>query len=201
MPVKKVVPAPVSSAAVASTSTATPAKPTVAAKAAATKAAAAVPVVPAVDGAEEVVVDSPFVALEDKMAQLVSVLKEAQTQLKVVKKEFDRLKKTADKVERKRANARSTPNGFAKPTKISDELCVFLGVAKGTEKSRTEVTREINKYVKAKNLSDPKNKRIIRPDAVLKKLLNSSDKDEVTYFNLQKFLKHHFVKAVPAVVV
>lgn len=195
MPVKKAVPTSVPST--STVAAATPMKP-VAAKAAAKPT---VPTSHAVDGTEDVVVaDSPFVALEEKMSQLVSVLKEAQTQLKVVKKEFDRLKKTADKVERKRANARSTPNGFAKPTKISDELCVFLGVPKGTEKSRTEVTREINKYVKAKNLSDPKNKRIIRPDAVLKKLLNSSDKDEVTYFNLQKFLKHHFVKAVPAVV-
>jgi chromatin remodeling complex protein RSC6 len=166
MPVKKAVaPAPVSAA---------PVKAPVAAP----TPAAPVPVKP-----EEVSTESPFVSLEENMAQLVSVLKE-----------YERLKKTADKVERKRANARSTPNGFAKPTKISDELCVFLGVAKGTEKSRTEVTREINKYVKAKNLSDPKNKRIIRPDAILKKLLNSTDKDEVTYFNLQKFLKHHFVK-------
>ncbi len=147
---------------------------------------------------KEEVVESPFLALEDKMAQLSAVLKEVNLHLKTVKKEYERLKKTADKVERKRANARSTPNGFAKPTKISDELCVFLGVPKGTEKSRTEVTREINKYVKAKNLSDPKNKRIIRPDATLKKLLNTTDKDEVTYFNLQKFLKHHFVKVVAA---
>lgn len=185
MPVKKAVaPAPVSAAPV-------PVKAPVAAPAKVPVAAPA-PVVEA--KAEEVSTESPFVSLEEKMAQLVSVLKEAQAQLKVVKKEFDRLKKTADKVERKRANARSTPNGFAKPTKISDELCVFLGVPKGTEKSRTEVTREINKYVKAKNLSDPKNKRIIRPDATLKKLLNSTDKDEVTYFNLQKFLKHHFIK-------
>lgn len=188
MPVKKAVaPAPVSAAPA-------PVKAPVAAPAKApAPVAAPAPVVES--KAEDVSTESPFVSLEEKMAQLVSVLKEAQAQLKVVKKEFDRLKKTADKVERKRANARSTPNGFAKPTKISDELCVFLGVAKGTEKSRTEVTREINKYVKAKNLSDPKNKRIIRPDATLKKLLNSTDKDEVTYFNLQKFLKHHFVKA------
>ena len=195
MPAKKIVPAPTASVA-APVAASTPAKAT---KAAAAAPAVVTPVVPPVAATEEST-ESPFTALEDKMSQLVSVLKEAQAQLKVVKKEFDRLKKTADKVERKRANARSTPNGFAKPTKISDELCVFLGVPKGTEKSRTEVTREINKYVKAKNLSDPANKRIIRPDATLKKLLNSTDKDEVTYFNLQKFLKHHFVKAVPVAV-
>jgi chromatin remodeling complex protein RSC6 len=184
MPVKK---APVSAP------VATPVAPAKPAAKSVVPAATAAPV-----EVKEEVVESPFLALEDKMSQLSAVLKEVNLHLKTVKKEYERLKKTADKVERKRANARSTPNGFAKPTKISDELCVFLGVPKGTEKSRTEVTREINKYVKAKNLSDPKNKRIIRPDATLKKLLNSTDKDEVTYFNLQKFLKHHFVKVVVA---
>jgi len=182
MPVKKAVaPAPVASSSVAPKSAPAP------------KAAPAAPVVAAPAPVVEDVV-SPFSVIEEKMAVLASVLKEVQNHLKVMKKEYERLKKTSDKVERKRANARSTPNGFAKPTKISDELCVFLGVPKGTEKSRTEVTREINKYVKTKNLSDPKNKRIIRPDATLKKLLNTTDKDEVTYFNLQKYLKHHFVK-------
>lgn len=149
------------------------------------------------------VVDTPVVAptptslslLENKLASLTASLKDITMHLKIVKKDYDQLKKTSDKVERKRANARSTPNGFAKPTKISDDLCVFLGVPKGTEKSRTEVTREINKYVKAHNLANPKNKRIILPDATLKKLLNSKSSDEVTYFNLQKFLKHHFIKA------
>jgi chromatin remodeling complex protein RSC6 len=157
-----------------------------------------VPVVAAVE--EDVVVESPLATLEDKLSLLASTLKEVNVQVRVVKKELDRLRRIADRVERKRANARTTPNGFAKPTKISDELCVFLGVPKGSEKSRTEVTREIHKYVKGKELSDPKNKRIIlaAKDATLKKLLACSDADEISYFNLQKFLKHHFVKAVVA---
>lgn len=156
------------------------------------------PVVAAVE--EDVVVESPLATLEDKLSLLASTLKEVNVQVRVVKKELDRLRRIADRVERKRANARTTPNGFAKPTKISDELCVFLGVPKGSEKSRTEVTREIHKYVKGKELSDPKNKRIIlaAKDATLKKLLACSDADEISYFNLQKFLKHHFVKAVVA---
>lgn len=132
---------------------------------------------------------------ETKLSSLTAALKEVNQHMKLLRREYDQLKKTSDKVERKKANARSTPNGFAKPTKISDELCTFLGVPKGTEKSRTEVTREINKYVKKHDLSNPKNKRIILPDATLKKLLNSKNTDEVTYFNLQKFLKHHFIKA------
>lgn len=146
---------------------------------------------------EEESAESPLTLLEEKLALLASTLKEVNAQVKVVKKEVDRLRRIADRVERKRANARTTPNGFAKPTKISDELCSFLGVPKGSEKARTDVTREIHKYVKSKDLSDPKNKRIIlaHKDATLKKLLACTEKDEISYFNLQKFLKHHFVKA------
>jgi chromatin remodeling complex protein RSC6 len=150
---------------------------------------------PVVEAPVVVAVPTALSVLEDKLTSLTASLKDVTMHFKVLKKEYDQLKKTSDKVERKRANARSTPNGFAKPTKISDDLCVFLGVPKGTEKSRTEVTREINKYVKAHDLANPKNKRIILPDATLKKLLNSKTSDEVTYFNLQKFLKHHFIKA------
>jgi len=144
---------------------------------------------------------APLTILEEKLSLLLTTLKEAQAQVKVVKKDIDRLRRISDRVERKRINARTTPNGFAKPTQISTELCEFLGVAKNTEKARTDVTREIHKYVQAKSLSDPTNKRIIlaHKDPVLKKLLGVTDKDNVTYFNLQRYLKRHFIKAVPVV--
>ena len=132
---------------------------------------------------------------------MMTIFKEVTAQVRIVKKEIDRLRRIADRVEKKKASAKSSPKGFAKASKSTDELCVFLGVPSGSERSRTDVTREIHKYVQANNLSDPKNKRIIlaNKDAKLKALLGSVDADEISYFNLQKFLKHHFVK--PAVVV
>lgn len=150
---------------------------------------------------EIVVVDSPLILLEEKLAQLSVAFKEVNVQVRVVKKEMDRLRRIADRVEKKKANAKSQPSGFARPCLISDELCTFLDAPKGSEKSRTEVTREIHKYVKAKDLSDPTNKRIIlaHKDAKLKEILNSSDDTEISYFNLQKYLKHHFIKPVPVV--
>ena len=88
------------------------------------------------------------------------------------------------------------PSGFAKPTLLSDELCEFLGQPKGTSLARTEVTRIINKYVKDQNLQDENDKRQINPDAKLKSILSTKGPDDkVTYFNLQSFIKHHFVKA------
>ncbi len=105
--------------------------------------------------------------------------------------------KTAQKASRKRKNPNRKPSGFVKPTPISAELATFLGKAKGVEMARTEVTREINQYIKANNLSDPENGRRILADAKLRKLLNINKTEELTYFNLQKFIKHHFYKATP----
>lgn len=170
-----------------------------------TAPAAVAPVVPtpAPEPVKEVPVASPpvteedpFTVLEEKMNALSVVFKEVQTQMRVVKKRMDSLRRDSEKTKRKRDNAKATPNGFAKPTQISAELCEFLNVPAGTEKARTDVTREIHKFVQQKSLSDPTNKRIIlaHKDPVLKKLLGVTDKDSVTYFNLQRYLKRHFVK-------
>ena len=91
----------------------------------------------------------------EKVAQLSTHLKSIQGALKVLVKEFDKQKKIVDKVQKKKDKAKKSPSGFAKPCKISDELCTFIGVDKGTELSRTDITRHINSYVKEHNLNNP----------------------------------------------
>ena len=86
------------------------------------------------------------------------------------------------------------PSSFITPTKISDELAIFLGKPLGTEMARTEVSRDINRYIRANNLQDPKNGRNINPDAKLRALLRIAQHEELTYFNLQKYMKHHFIR-------
>jgi upstream activation factor subunit UAF30 len=85
---------------------------------------------------------------------------------------------------------------FERPTKVTEELLTFLGKPKDTLLSRSEVTKAVNNYVKEKNL---KNKHDIKPDAALKKLLAIEDGTALTYFNLQKYLNHHYIKAPVAV--
>ena len=63
-----------------------------------------------------------------------------------------------------------------------------------TEVARTEVTQFIIKYISEHELQNPENRKIIRPDASLKQLLGVEDGDEVTYFNLQKYMNKHFHK-------
>lgn len=135
-----------------------------------------------------------FEELATLLTNLLSQVKEAQTKLKVLVKEHDKMKKTIEKAEKKRAKARTSPNGFAKPAKISDELADFLGVERGTELPRTEVTRRITAYIKSNDLVNPKNRREIKPDAKLKKVLAVGPNDNVTYFVLQRYLSKHFVK-------
>jgi chromatin remodeling complex protein RSC6 len=133
--------------------------------------------------------------LETKITALVALLKEVQVELKVVKKENERMKKIVERTEAKRAKARSNPNGFAKPSKITDELCDFLAVPRGTMLSRTDVTRKVNAYIKDNKLNKPENKRIINPDTKLRKILGIKPDEELSYFSLQRYLSRSFVKA------
>ena len=88
-----------------------------------------------------------------------------------------------------------TPSIFERPVQITEELCTFLAQPKGTLMSRSQVTKGVNNYVKEHNL---KNKHDIKPDAALKKLLLVPETEALTYFNLQRYLNRHYVKAVPA---
>ena len=83
---------------------------------------------------------------------------------------------------------------YSAPRPISDELAALLGKPAGTEMSRVDVTREFNQYIQRNNLKDKNSGRRIRPNDALKALFNLSDHDELTCFNMQKFLTPHFIK-------
>lgn len=141
-----------------------------------------------------------FAALLAQLTALRSQLTTVTTQVRVLSKRADRELKAAQKVGRKkRKTGNRAPSGFVKPTKISSELAAFLNKPKGTEMARTEVTREINNYIREHKLQDPKNGRHIIADNKLKKLLKLTSKDELTYFNLQRYMSPHFAKAEKAV--
>ncbi|GAG15471.1 unnamed protein product, partial [marine sediment metagenome] len=132
-------------------------------------AAVAAPVVAAPVVAEPVVAAPAEVAvptLGDSFAELLGHLQSLRSnltkvtgQVRALQKRADRELKNAQKLSKKRSKrtGNRAPSGFVKPTKISMELANFLGKPKGTEMARTEVTREINGYIRAHNLQDPKN--------------------------------------------
>lgn len=187
------------------------ARTTSAKKTKATKAAAPAPVPEPVVVAAPEPVPEPVVetasapaelSLEDQFKDILTRLQQFRTlsqtlmaDVKKLQKNVNRQVRESTRKNKKRKNAdgsKRPPSGFAKPTLISDSLCQFLGVESGTMMARTEVTKHLTKYIKTHELQDEKNKRIINCDSALAGLLNVKPSDEVTYFNLQRYMKPHF---------
>lgn len=187
---------------------------------AAAKSEITVPVVstpaPVVDAAPAVVAETRtapeiLAALQDTLKSLSSELTsrvraavhDAQEAVKAIKRDARdskkrRRKDPADMTPEEKATweARRANNAFLKLRPITDELATFMGLPSKSQKSQTDVTKYVSTYVKAHNCFDPNFKRRIIPDAKLGKLLRVKDGQEVTYLNLQSFLKVHFIKPV-----
>ncbi len=133
-------------------------------------------------------------------------------ELSVVKTQIHDLRKTLKQLEKQLENQlenqleknvkkrrgkleNRAPSGFCNPTKISKELCEFIGKNEGTEMSRVEVSSEINRYIRKNKLQDIHCGRLINPDEKLKILLDIKHGEELTYFNLQRYLSKHFTKS------
>jgi chromatin remodeling complex protein RSC6 len=157
--------------------------------------------------AEESDVEAPLaeqsVEFLAKLQQLSVMISSLKSEYRALEKKWSREVKTAQKQssKRKRKSGNRAPSGFVKPTKISDELASFLGKDKGCEMARTDVTRDINKYIRTNNLQDKENGRKINPDTKLAALLKLKKTDELTYFNLQRYMSPHFAKATKEVAV
>jgi len=84
-------------------------------------------------------------------------------------------------------------SAILKGSRLSKELCEFLGKPEDIEMMRTDITKEIYKYIQDNNLQDSENKKLIHPNDSLIKLFNIEETQELTYFNIQTFLNKHFI--------
>ena len=157
---------------------------------------------PAVESAvasptEDVSLQSQFTEFLAKLQQVSAQFSSLKSEFRTLEKRWTRELKLAQKAtaKKKRKAGNRQPSGFVKPTLISTELAVFLNKPEGSEMARTEVTREINKYIRSHDLQDKANGRKINPDASLRALLKLKKNDELTYFNLQRYMSPHFAKA------
>lgn len=149
----------------------------------------------------EVAIAAKSAEFSAKLNQLGSMIASLKSEYKTMEKHWAKELKVAQKAssKKKRKTGNRAPSGFVKPTRISDELAKFLDKPSGTEMARTDVTRNINVYIRAHNLQDKENGRKINPDSKLQSLLKLKKTDELTYFNLQRYMSPHFAKTTPAV--
>jgi chromatin remodeling complex protein RSC6 len=189
-----------------------PATPAPKKKAAKTPAAAVAPAAaPAVvevstetAGSAAPVSSSEYTDFMSKLQQASTLLSSLRSDFRTLEKKNSRDLKLANKANAKRARKQKgnrSPSGFVKPTLISPELATFLGKETGVQMARTEVTREINTYIRANSLQDKENGRKINADEKLSSLLKLGKGEELTYFNLQRYMSPHFIKTVVAPVV
>ena len=131
----------------------------------------------------------------DILINLVQIKKNITVIQNQIKNVEGRVKREQQKQQKQKQQRKKTTSGFAKPTKISDELCEFMGMEKGTELARTEVTKYIHEYIKKNELQVETNKTLIVPDSNLKNLLalDESLSNEIHFFSLQKYMNRHFV--------
>ena len=145
----------------------------------------------------EVANNDAFAALLTRLSEVVSTVRALQNEVRTLQKGVHKERKDLSKrSNRRRNNKPRAPSGFAKPTYLSQTLCDFLNVPLGTMMARTEVTKRLTNYIKENNCQNPENKKILIMNDTLTGLLQPGD-EEVTFFNLQKFMKVHFHKEDP----
>ena len=145
---------------------------------------------------EDNTVKNEFEALLTSIQNFKSQLTMLSSHVKHLEKSVNKKIKTLEKEASKNRNkGNRKPSGFATPTKISNDLCKFMNKPLKSEAARTEVTKYIISYIKENNLQSSENKRVIVPNGALKSLLKPKNKDEITFFNLQRYMNKHFLKS------
>jgi len=143
-----------------------------------------------------------FDSIMNSLVVFKSQINTIQQQLKLLEKNVKKqLKGLKKEVKKSKNKGNRQPSGFAKPSKVTKELCEFMKKEEGTEIARTEVTRALVAYIKENKLENTDNSKIISPDNKLKELLDLKDEQELTYFNIQKYMNKHFIKIEKNVVI
>ena len=139
-----------------------------------------------------------FTTINDSLSLFKMQISTLQKLVKTLEKEVRKeIKQSVNKKELKQANKiKRAPSGFAKPSKVTKELCEFMDKPEGSEIARTEVTKALVSYIKTHNLIETNSKQKIILDDKLKSLLGiqSDITEDITYFNIQRYMNKHFYK-------
>lgn len=144
---------------------------------------------------EDTVFHNKLIEFNEKINEMVKQMKELQAYGKVLDKEFNAVSKQLMKLKKIKKKSSSRPlSGFAVPSRLTDELYEFLKIQKGTLIARKDVTKMMNEYIVKHECRDEKDKRNIIPNEELQALFNCGQDEQITYFNLQSYMKQHYLK-------
>lgn len=137
--------------------------------------------------------------LEELANDMIKTAKQFLEAARQARKEHARVVKKAEqggKRRHRKADGESSHSNsvFLQPCKVSTALATFCGVGADSMISRTDATRALASYIKKHDLQNPENRREIRADATLTKLFSLGPEDKLNYFNLQRYIKPHFIK-------
>ena len=133
---------------------------------------------------------------ESQLTDVKKLVALLQANMRVLRKQVFVLKKVASRQPRRKKTdtSKSKASGFAAASELSAELKTFMGLQAGDMRSRTEVTKWLCNFIQEHKLQGTEDRRFILFETEegrrLQKLLNC-DKDRITYFDLQHYLKFH----------
>lgn len=130
----------------------------------------------------------------DTNAKILKAVAKLQRSINKTQRAVQSLQANGDPASRPQ-KAKQEPSGFARSSRISPELSSFLGVH--TRLARTQVTKLLTEYIKKHDLQCGDNKRNVKLDNKLKQLLDVPEGTIVTFFNLKKHCKNHYIADKP----
>lgn len=145
---------------------------------------------------------------DDELKYIIACMSDIRRMTTVLNKHVNNLQKKINKdlknIEKKSKNDKKKdtkePQGFSKPTLISDEFCDFIKLPHGSKIARCNAVSYISKYVSENNLYYSDNKKMFNLDDKLMKLLKANENDEVGFFTIQRWLNHHFLESKKCII-
>ena len=136
---------------------------------------------------------STFQSQRDQAVSAIKTLQRLQKRVAKEVKEAGRRRRRAKKEDENGVPKEKRPTIFTTPVTLKDELCSFLGKAKGSQMTPADVTRAFSAYVDSNKLKDAEKGHTIHPDAAMRKVLNVKDGEVLTYRNVQSYLYKLYV--------
>lgn len=131
-----------------------------------------------------------YETMANNVAEVCNLARELKKELRVLERLHRRELKESRKWKRStNTTGKKTLSGFTKPAPVPAAICKLLDLDEDIELPRTTVTKLIYGYIGEHELYNPTDKRKMNPDKALKKLFGLKKGDELSFYNIQTYIK------------